>query len=170
MIAFDMSVTCVGWCLFLDREPINYGKFVFKSTAKIGEKLAIFAEFLRDLFEAFAPDEIVVEKPLNRRGSTTARHYELLGVLRLVWLELQAAEIPKEAVIDPKTVKTVMGVQRVTGDHDKNKELMVCYINKLFGLKLKYDKHSPRKSDDDVADAIAVGETYLRSVRGVANV
>lgn len=117
---------------------------------------------------AFDPDEIVAEKPVSRMGPTTARHYELLGVLRLLWWVHKKEGIPAENIIDVKTIKKVMGV-RSGRNHDKNKEIMVDKINKLFGLNLRYQAGSSMEakilSDDDIADSIAAGAAHERLYR-----
>lgn len=162
-LALDISSSCVGWALGSDRKPLRWGKFVFKTTAEVGEKLVSFEEFLRVLIETYKPDRLLIEKPPARRGKTTERHFELVGIARKVWAELTGKEILPAWMISPTTIKRAMGVPSGR-DHKENKAIMVKKINSLFGLNLRVKKNSDSRvlNDDDIADAIAVLETYYR--------
>jgi Holliday junction resolvasome RuvABC endonuclease subunit len=162
-LALDISSSCVGWAIGANRKAaLHYGKFVFKSTAEIGEKLVSFEEFLNALLTAFGPTRLLIEKPPARRGDTTARHFELVGIVRKVWRSRTDKEILKSWFIPPRTIKRVMNV-RSGNNHTDNKKIMVNKINSLFQLSLKFHPNSSLQSDDDVADAIAVLVTYYRT-------
>lgn len=161
-LALDLSTSCIGWAVGVDRELFNWGKLVFKSTADIGEKLQAAAIFLRFLCDTYKPTRILVEKTLARRGDTTLRHAELAGVVRLVWRQYINDEILKSWFVPSKTVKTLLNVERGR-NHDHNKEIMVNKINDLYNLHFHFDKNSKLKSDDDVADAIAVLTAFWRA-------
>jgi len=163
-MALDMSTRCVGWAVGVDRDLTLYGKYVFKSTAEISEKLLAFSLWLNDMLETFTPKRLLVERPLSRRATTTARHYELMGVVRTCWYSYSGKELAKAWIISPTTVKSKLGVER-GGDHDANKQIMVDKVNRLFSLDLAYSPHSAYKSDDDIADAIGLLETYWRLVK-----
>lgn len=160
-VALDLSSTCVGWAVGLNRTLARYGKFVFKSTAETGEKLVSFEEFLSALLEIYQPDRLLIERPMSRRAETTARHWELVGVSRTLWRHYSGGEVLKSWIISPKVVKDTMQVKK-GGDHDDNKAIMVRKINSLYNLRLHYHKDSAYQSDDDTADAIAVLTTYWR--------
>lgn len=160
-LALDLSSSCVGWAAGAEKKLERYGKFVFKSTAGVGEKLVSFEEFMDALIETFWPEILLIERPLSRRANTTARHYELLGICRKVWTERTGSEIDEKWIISPLTVKSAMQVAKGTS-HEDNKKKMVAKVNSLYGLSLKFDKNSKLKTDDDTADAIAVLTTYWR--------
>lgn len=161
ILALDLSSSCVGFAVGVGRRRHAQGKLVFKTTAEIGAKLGAFFAFLLALLALYKPERLVIEKPLTRRGATTARHNELLGVARLAWLEKTGEEILDSWIISSVTVKNVMGVER-GGSHDENKKIMIRKINSLYGLSLKFDPNSKLKTDDDVADALAVLTTAWR--------
>jgi Holliday junction resolvasome RuvABC endonuclease subunit len=154
-LALDLSTSCVGWALGVDKQIITWGKIVFKTTAELGEKLVALEECLRVLFETYRPGRLFVEKPLARRGNTTHRHYEVLGVVKKLWRETTDTELLDSWLVSSVTVKNKLRVKRGS-NHEHNKELMVKKINDLLGLKLSYHPNSKRQSDDDIADAIAV--------------
>jgi RNase H-fold protein (predicted Holliday junction resolvase) len=161
ILAMDLSTSCIGWALGMDRKLALYGKFVFKKDASIGAKLSIFREYLEVLLDIYEPDRVLVEKPMSGRGTTTARHYELLGVVREALFSNLNKDFLDSWIISAKTVKGLMRV-KPTGDHDLNKVAMCNKINELYGFDLVFDKNSKIKSGDDIADAIAVLTAYYR--------
>lgn len=161
ILALDMSLTCVGWAIGLGRELVTFGKFVFKNTASNGQKLHAFEEWLEDMLVAFEPSRLLVEQPVSRKRNTTARHHEMLGIVKASWYEYKGSDIKKSWIIAPTTVKTQLGVKRGK-DHYRNKVIMVEKINALFGLNLECHPNSAYRSDDDIADAIGVLEAYWR--------
>ena len=161
ILALDLSSSCVGWAVGSNKRRHSQGKLVFKSTAEIGAKLAAFFAFLVALLVLYKPVALVIEKPMARRGATTARHNELLGLARLAWFHCGKDEILDSWIISSVTVKSVMGVKRGE-NHEENKKIMVAKINALYSLNLKFDKNSKIKTDDDTADALAVLTTYWR--------
>lgn len=167
VLALDLSSSSVGWAVGHKKKVKLYGKFVFKSTAGVGEKLVSFEDFITDIIDSLWPKQIVLERPISRRGATTGRHHEVLGIVRKVWYAKTGAEISDEHLIPPTTIKRALAVQRGR-THEENKRIMVAKINQLYGLKLQYDKNSKYKSDDDTADAIAVLATYWKRTGGRA--
>lgn len=161
-LALDLSSSCVGFAVGIDQtqKVERMGKFVFKGTAGIGEKLLSFDEYLSGLIANYWPDVLLVERP-STHGKTAERHMELLGITRKVWYDATHSEIDPKWVIHPKTIKAAMKVPH-GANHTQNKIIMVNKVNQLYRLNLKFDKHSKLKSDDDTADAIAVLTTYWR--------
>lgn len=160
-LALDLSTSCVGWAVGADRKLARYGKFVFKSTSGPGEKLCALEEWLITVLLTYMPERVLIEKVVTRRGNTTLRHAEVLGIVRKVWYEITATEIPDAWLVSSITVKNVMKVER-GGNHEQNKRIMLNKVNQLYNLKLHFDPNSKYKSDDDSADAIAVLTTYWR--------
>ena len=158
-LTFDISSSCVGWAVGLGGLLVNYGKFVFKTTATLGEKIWAFSEFVDSLFATYKPVRVLLEEPLKR--AKVRVHFEFLGVLRLHHMLYMGEDIPKAHFISPTLVKTHMHVQRGQS-HTDNKQIMVEKVNQVFGLNLKFHPNSSIHSDDDVADAIAVLVTWWR--------
>jgi hypothetical protein len=144
----------------VDRRLERFGKLVFVGGRGIGEKLVSFDDYLSTLIATFWPARLLVEKPFSR-GATSERHNELLGIVRKVWYEKTGLELHPDWIIHPRTIKAQMKVRR-GANHDQNKVIMLNKVNSLYSLNLKYDKKSKLKSDDDVADAIAVLTAFWR--------
>jgi len=161
-LALDLSSSCVGWALGVDRSLALWGKFVFKSTAGTGEKLVSFEEFVTTIIATFKPERMIIERPSNK-GKTRERHTEIMGIVRKVWFEQTGGEVLEAWILSPRTIKNVMKVNRGQ-NHAQNKEIMVRKINSMYSsiLNLRYHPNSKLQSDDDIADAIAVLVTYWR--------
>jgi Holliday junction resolvasome RuvABC endonuclease subunit len=153
-LALDLSTSCVGWALGNKKEIFQYGKFVF-SDRPIGDKLMALYSALCQLLAIFKPDRVYVERPMARRGNTTALHNQVLGIVRLATLQITGQEILDGHIISPITVKRRLGVQKGR-DHDHNKLIMVNYVNNALNIKLKFHPGSKLQSQDDIADAIAI--------------
>jgi Holliday junction resolvasome RuvABC endonuclease subunit len=159
ILAFDLSTTCIGWALGIDGGLTKHGKLIFKASASVGEKLAAWEEFASSLIEAVKPDQVALERPMSRRGNVTARHYELVGILRYVYRKAVGAEIGADCLIPAETAKLAVGVRK-GGTYKDRKRYMVERINAITGLALKYHPNSKLQSDDDIADAIAILLTH----------
>lgn len=160
-LALDISSSCTGWALGVDRELLGFGKLVFKAGSEIGEKLLAFGDWADSMLDHATPHALYIEKPLSRRGNVTQRHAELVGVLRDRWRRYADQEILESWVIPATTVKRCMNVKRGIS-HADNKRIMVDKVNQLYGLHLEFNKGSKLKSEDDCADAIAVLTTKWR--------
>lgn len=158
-LSFDLSTRSIGWALGSSGELVSYGKYVYKSTAHIGAKLEAFAALVERLIDTYTPDRLVLEQPDPR--ARTRSHHELLGVLRLIWQQYKGEEIPKDHLINARKAKKHLHVEP-TKDHAENKRRMVLKINQMFSLNLAFHPNSPRQSDDDIADAIAILVTSWR--------
>lgn len=157
-LGLDLGSRCLGWGFGIDKKLIKYGKFVFKSNASTGNKLEALYVCIDTLVTSLQPTRIIIEKPPTRRGSTTARLHEQLGIIRAVWARYRDGEDIKPSwLLAPKTIKRALEV-RSGVNHKDNKKIMVNKVNELYNLKLKFAQNSRYDSDDDIADAIAVLE------------
>lgn len=161
-MGLDLSSSCVGWAFGIKPNPMYWGKLVFRTNAEVGEKLFAFDEFLGEMFKSLHPDRLFVEKVLTRKGKTTERHLEIMGIVRSVWREYSQEEILPSWIIPARTVKNALQVERGR-DHDANKLIMVNKINDLYHLNLKFHNKSKYQSDDDTADALAILATAWKS-------
>jgi hypothetical protein len=73
-------------------------------------------------------------------------------------MEFFGVELPQEDALEAKAIKRAIGAKRVKG-HENNKLVVVKLVNAEFGLRLKFkaDERPKKISQDDEADAIAVG-------------
>lgn len=129
-----------------------------------GEKLANFFEWLSRLIRDLQPDDTVFEAPYagRHRRYTFGVLSKYVGVVELTHFHCLARELPAENKIAAHAVKRALGVPKGQ-THDDNKRLMVAEINQVYGLALRYKKEDRAKkvTEDDRADAIAVGRAWL---------
>lgn len=163
LLSLDVSSTCVGWALFDEGHLINYGKYR-PAGVEHAERLGTFAMWLRHLLEEHRPVQLVAEAPFFAgRGPKT---YALLstyhGVVQVAYYDFFGTPMPGENGVQPRQVKRILRV-KVGDEYQDRKRLMVQLINKLYGLDLRYKEQDKTKrvSDDDIADAIAVGRAWL---------
>jgi Holliday junction resolvasome RuvABC endonuclease subunit len=156
-MGFDLSTTAVGWAVSANQSHVARGKLIFNKAAGMGAKVRAFYHFLRDLLSFFKPQRLVLEKPVMRHGSSTARHNEMLAIVRLAAVEVGIGEIDDAFMIPPQTIKRCLKVPK-GANYEDNKQQMLKLINQRLGINLKYHKANKTESDDDIADAIAALE------------
>jgi RNase H-fold protein (predicted Holliday junction resolvase) len=154
ILSLDLSTSCIGWAVGYEEKIVSFGKLIFTDDRCIGEKAVALAVYLSSIFKVFEPSLILIERPMDRRGNVTRLHNQMLGVVRYLAFRLLKLEVDDEHLMVPQTIKKLMGVPKGR-NHDHNKQIMVEHINKTLGLGLRYHT-SKFKSEDDVADAIAI--------------
>jgi Holliday junction resolvasome RuvABC endonuclease subunit len=162
-LGLDVSSVCVGYAVFDGAALVDYGKH-HQVGAEHGEKLASFAAWLAGLLAEFAPDHLVVEQPYpGQRRHTYGVLSMYIGVVLAQHWARYGAEMPKAHRVPAHRVKRALGVKK-GADHAANKEIMVREINRRYGTGLRYAKAATSRhtSDDDVADAIALVDAWLR--------
>jgi Holliday junction resolvasome RuvABC endonuclease subunit len=172
LLALDTSSVCVGWALFEGATLVAYGKHQQRGTEH-DERLVNFEDWLRALLKEHRPEVVVVEAPYaGRRRFTYGVLMLYLAVVLMVHMRHFGCPMPSAQRVAAHQVKRLCGVQRAKqggafekkgSAHETNKRLMINRINELYGLDLRFkagDK-TKRVSDDDVADAIAVGHAWI---------
>jgi Holliday junction resolvasome RuvABC endonuclease subunit len=171
VLALDVSSTCCGFAVFDHGCVSEYGKYVLHG-GDHGERLWHFRAFLRGLFIQMKPDQVVVEQPYpGRRAHTYAILMIFVHAVMDEHFGYAGRAIADANLVPSHTVKRVLGVDR-GADHEDNKEIMVRDINRRHELKLRYKARDKSKavSDDDIADAIALGEAWCWLFRSIAPV
>lgn len=163
LLSLDTSSVCVGYAVFDDKRLVTFGKHV-QVGKEHGEKFSTFLQWLIALLKLHKPDAVVVELPFGgpRRGYTYGVLMQYIAVVMLAHFDVFGKELPDQNKVQAKKVKLMMEVESGK-NHDQNKQIMVDRVNRLFKLNLKFVKKDPHKklSQDDIADAIAVGHTWL---------
>lgn len=126
-----------------------------------------FAAWLRTMLQSHQPDELVVEKPYaGPMRNTFGVLMMYVAVVLLVHFEYRSAELPRINFMLPHLVKKSFRLPKGSS-HEARKRTMVETINARYGLSLVFkpgDK-TKRISEDDTADAIALGDAWLRRFR-----
>ncbi len=168
VVALDISSVCVGYSIHEDGRLLKHGRYRLRAKGH-GEKLGKFRKWLLRLLRKYNPSDVVIEKPFPKGRISHTYHvlsmYEAIAVdAHFVVLQY---EMPAENKIFAHEVKRIMGVKK-GANHADNKYIMVQAVNQMFGLSLKYvDKDSKKvKSQDDVADAIALGYAWHQKYYG----
>jgi hypothetical protein len=161
LLALDVSSVCVGWAVFQNGVPTTQGKFHPKGKEH-GCKLASFLYWLQRTFSRVTPTDIAVELPYPGRNRGYGILQMYFGILVAAHYRWRKCELPDNSGIPASQVKHRLKVKSGKS-HGDNKQIMVNRINELYGLSLVYvaKDREKKKSQDDVADAIAVGRTWL---------
>lgn len=161
IFTLDLGVKCVGFSFGQKGSLIKWGKYVAKPGLGNAERLYKFSKWLASTVNGLPhkPSIVVIESPymknnvktygvLNQLMGTAFR--EIYRILNIEPLELPPSKIKN--IVRPKKGKT----------YEERKKNMVDKINELYGLDLNYHKSNKQISDDDIADAIAIFEAYVK--------
>jgi hypothetical protein len=162
LLALDTSSTCVGWAVFDNGELTESGQYV-QEGAEHGEKLTNFLQWLVQTIGELAPNDVVFEAPYaGRRRFTFGVLSKYVALVELAHFYVLGREMPAENKFAAHLVKKIIGVRK-GASHVENKRLMVNEVNQLYGLSLKFKQNDKRKTttEDDRADAIALGRAWL---------
>jgi Holliday junction resolvasome RuvABC endonuclease subunit len=166
MLALDVSSVCVGWALFSEGVPEQFGKYHTVGDTH-DERLLHFHRWLGEQLQALHPDELVLEEPyFSRQPHTFAVLTQYCTMVLLAHMEYFGRPMPLGNRIQPAQVKRELNAKYGTS-HTNRKRLMVLLMNQTYGLDLRF-KHPDklkRVSDDDIADALALGRAWLQRAR-----
>lgn len=167
MLALDVSSKCVGWALFIDGELAQHGKYVQQGDAH-GEKLSTFRAWVLKLCREVEPTQLVYEAPYSgRMRNTFGVLSRYAGIVELCHFEHFHSELPPANAVPAHQVKKAIGASKGKS-HEENKRIVLLLVNQVFGLALKYKANDTTKkvSQDDEADAIALGWAWHVLYRG----
>ncbi len=115
---------------------------------------------LAQLISDWRPDAIAIENVIIGNYKSATAKMSCLGTYIVAFMAAGNHGIPLHPVA-VQSIKARFGVKggkdKATGKKIDAKKLMVAAVNKEFGLNLK-------AKEDDAADAVAVGATYISSL------
>lgn len=157
ILALDSSSACIGYAVFEQEQVLAYGKFIpTGGRGTHGEKLAGFRAWLMALVAEVVPDRVCFELPFHgRRRNTFGVLCRYIGVIEAVHFEALGREVGDGDAIPAHLIKRAIGAPRGQ-THEENKRRVVRMVNERYGLRLRY-ADDKKISQDDIADAIAVG-------------
>jgi len=159
MLALDVSSVCVGWALFHGAKLRSFGKYLQQGKAH-GEKLAEFEDWLLQMLDQTDPEILVVEAPYaGRRRFAFGVLMMYYGIVQMAHLRWKGFELPDEHRVAAHQVKRLLDLPK-GATHTDRKIVALERINTMYGLSLVFSENK-KHSDDDTADAIAVGHAYL---------
>ncbi len=164
ILTLDASSVTVGWAVFRNSELEKFGKFHPEGEKGAhGERLVSYEDWLSDQLAYWKPAYMLVEQPYagrNIKGYGVLSRY--FGVAEICHWRHFGEEIPDGQHLTPKGIKDQLAASRDGITYEQRKQLMVDIVNDMYRLHLTYKKRS-LQSDDDIADAIAVGHAWLSS-------
>jgi Holliday junction resolvasome RuvABC endonuclease subunit len=166
---------CVGWALFTEAGVLHsYGKWIAPKSGH-GERLWAFQVWLCDFISSQAPKDVAVEWPFHgARRNAYGVLMQYCAMVLVSYAQMFSRELPDANRIPAPVVKRVLGFARSTvakgKRYDDNKRRVIRWANLTYGLRLRFVKNdtTKKRTQDDIADAIAVGAAWLhRSGHGV---
>lgn len=160
IIALDASTSCTGYAVFEDDQLVAYGKIKPNGDDwrdRIMDETLELAALIRE----YHPRVIIAEDLPLKPGANTLQK---LGAVHGMILSLCAGFRIKPMFILPTNWRHELGMfdgTRAGMKRDVMKEKAVHMANEQFGLNLQWISPTSSKNDDDVAEAILIGWSYV---------
>jgi len=149
LLALDPSLTCTGWATFDAGKLDTFGSIITNKKADTEIRLQEITELLDDVMLGQGLTNAVIEIPApgiyGRKRKGHDKYVTAVQVCKSVcWQRLGADKV---FLVDAPTWKKTA-----------KKQDTIMVVNAEHGLCLK-------KKDNDIADAIALGDWYLRDLK-----
>lgn len=144
-----MSLNHSGWVLFKDNNIVSHGTIIPDCETK-GEKLLFIYEELCSLLD-YKVELVVMERGFQGTGRSID-----LGMVRGLVFLITTYENITIVEVSPMTMK-----KHITGSGRAKKEDVISAVEKKYHLELPTLRPKGKKKDDNIADAIALVDTYL---------
>jgi Holliday junction resolvasome RuvABC endonuclease subunit len=161
VLGIDSSLRCTGFA-FLKKDKggiklIRSGKIQPPEDLSYLEKCQYtFAALEEEASKQGGTFAVIIEQPNSFQNGNTTRL--LCGLYQIIRFMFKLRFLVDAIEANTKAVK-----KAVFEDGNTDKETAVKLINDKYGLTLKFHKSNKDKSDDDIADAIAVAEFYFKN-------
>lgn len=144
-MSLDLSTTDTGYAIFDDNQLITYGSISF-NVKDVYKRIILTVEDIQEKIAGMDIDHIVFEDSF---AGTNKRVVVILNRLAggVIWVADRLGV--SFSTYPPKIIKKF-----ITGNGNANKQMMIDAINHRFKTEIK---------NDNIADAIAIGLTYLES-------
>ena len=170
ILALDQSTNKVGWAVFNNRKLELYGMIELEKEIKGNEKylnkdylerIALMKETLYKMIKEHKIEVVGMEDvALVSFGGTSTNQVEVFKKLSKALGVYEIALIDKQIAFKTIGAGTWRVGKKFGRKRDEIKANTIEWVNKEFGLELKeYDPKS-KENDDDIADAIGIGD-YL---------
>lgn len=160
IIALDASTSCTGYAVFEDDQLVAYGKIKPNGDDwrdRIMDETLELAALIRECH----PRVIIAEDVPKKPGANTLQK---LGAVHGMILSLCAGFRIKPMFVLPTNWRHELGMfdgTRAGMKRDVMKEKAVHMANEQFGLNLQWISPTSSKNDDDVAEAVLIGWSYV---------
>jgi Holliday junction resolvasome RuvABC endonuclease subunit len=166
VLCLDVSSKCVGWAVFQDGELAQHGRYLQEGVGH-GERLFHFHGWLLAMLSELEPTQLIYEAPYSgRMRFTFGVLSRYAGMVDAAHFQFFSEEIPSDNAVPAHLVKRAIGARK-GASHTDNKRIVLNMVNQVFGLSLKFKENDATKkvSQDDEADAIALGWAWLTLYR-----
>lgn len=165
IMGIDASTTSTGWAIFDGSNLIRYGVIKPKSD-NWRDRLIEQGPQLANIIQTYKPEKIFMEDvPL--KGSNVKALVILGAVQGFIYGVISSFNIPVFFIV-PSEWRSLIGLFDGTreGTHrDMLKKKAIDKANKLFGLNLLYKSPSSKFNEDDIAEAILLCYSQIKSKR-----
>lgn len=152
-LSLDLSLSSTGYAVFninnKSLDLIDSGAIKTKKTDETGIRLIQIEMKLLELKNRFNPKTVIYERGFNRYSTATAQLNKVLGVMEMVFVNIQ------QFAISPMTVK-----KAITGNGKASKQVVLEKIKILYPEVYNGDYNN---GDYDIGDAVAIGVTWYKS-------
>lgn len=160
IIALDASTSCTGYAVFEDNKLVAYGK-IKPNDDDWRDRIMDETLELAALIREHHPRVIIAEDVPKKPGANTLQK---LGAVHGMILSLCAGFRIKPMFVLPTNWRHELGLfdgTRAGMKRDVMKEKAVHMANEQFGLNLQWISPTSSKNDDDVAEAVLIGWSYV---------
>lgn len=160
ILAFDSSTKKVGWSYWIDKELQDYGLLNF---SKISDDYLIRCIEFRDtaiqMANEYGADLVTFEDTFLSTFGGKSTKGQVDGFKKLTKnVGILQAECYDEGypthVFFPSEWRKGLGFRQKRA---QQKEDAIKYVNRVYGLDLKFVSPTSTKNDDDIAEAILIG-------------
>lgn len=142
-ISLDLSTTDTGYAIFENDKLITYGSISFKIKDTY-KRIILTVEAVQEMLSGMEIDHVVFEDSFS---GTNKRVVVILNRLAggIIWVADRLGV--SFSTYPPKSVKKF-----ITGNGNANKGMVIEAINQMYNIDV---------SNDNIADAIAIGQTFV---------
>ena len=156
ILGLDTSSTSTGWSLFVDNKYQKSGLIDLRKKYKeTPERLKYMVVELQNLIDRYSPTTVVIETPVVARNPQTQRLLTTIyGAVygKCVWDDIQFKDFR------PTEWRKLIDSGKKPRKREELKEWSKQKVHTLFGIE--------NIINDDVSDAILIGQAYINKCNG----
>jgi Holliday junction resolvasome RuvABC endonuclease subunit len=159
ILGLDQGTKKCGFSIFTDGVLSSFGVFLAPEKFLIEQRTIIIYEQIKKVIIKYGITQVVFEET-TLQGANNAKLLRDLARLQGTIMVLCHENKIKYTVLYPSTWRSLLGFLSGKSKEDtkreKMKECAIAHVNLKYNMKLK-------KTDDDVAEGICIGEAFLLS-------
>ncbi len=164
IFSVDQGTRSSGWAIFSsDSTLLSYGVVLAPKESNIFDRTWEMYKSIRKLLMEHKPDYIIIEdiSLQKKKGFMNVETLKALARLQGFLIALAYQLSIRFELVYPSSWRSAIGTLKgESKDRDEQKRLALEYVNKKYGMSLK-------QKDNDISDAIAMGEGWLKIKNGL---